>query len=150
MRAAVIIIRGGDVALIRRTRSGELYYLFPGGGVEVGETPEEAAIREAYEELGLEVRLEGLAAVVAFDGNEQRYYLATVVGGEFGTGSGEELSLSPDSPAGGYVPVWLRMGDLRGLDVRPKALAEAISSGAFINDCSAPLTIVESRNGEAR
>lgn len=30
---------------------------FPGGGIELGETPEEAAVREFREEIGLEIRL---------------------------------------------------------------------------------------------
>ncbi|MGE6376002.1 NUDIX domain-containing protein [Peribacillus muralis] len=41
------------VAMLRRNREGTEYYVFPGGGIEKGETPETAAKREAFEELGL-------------------------------------------------------------------------------------------------
>jgi len=62
----VVIVQAGRVALIKRVRAGRTYYLFPGGGVEEGETPEQAAIREAHEELGVEVEL----GEPRFDGHE--------------------------------------------------------------------------------
>jgi len=47
-----ILERGGRLALVR---TPEGIYL-PGGGIEAGETPEEALVREAFEECGLHVR----------------------------------------------------------------------------------------------
>lgn len=63
-RAAAILVplllgdAGVEVAFITRARHlaahpGQI--AFPGGGLEVGETPERAAVREAHEEVGLEV-----------------------------------------------------------------------------------------------
>lgn len=59
--AAVAIIRDGRVLAGRRVgppavRGG---WEFPGGQVEPGEAPEQAAVREAREELGVEVSLTG-------------------------------------------------------------------------------------------
>lgn len=46
MRVGAIVIQDNQVALIERLREDEtLCYLFPGGQVESGETPEEAAKR---------------------------------------------------------------------------------------------------------
>lgn len=42
-RASVVIIENGKVLLIQRVRNGSTYYVFPGGGIENGETPEEGA-----------------------------------------------------------------------------------------------------------
>ncbi len=54
---------GGDVLLIRfRAESGGRtvnFWVTPGGEIEAGEEPEEAAARELYEELGLRLPLIG-------------------------------------------------------------------------------------------
>ncbi|NLD83618.1 MAG: NUDIX domain-containing protein [Clostridiales bacterium] len=49
--ARSIIIENGKVAMIRSVRYG--YYKFPGGGIERGESPVAAMIRETREEAGL-------------------------------------------------------------------------------------------------
>ncbi len=61
-RAVAVLLENGLVAMIERRRQGHLFYVFPGGHVERGETPAEAAIREAKEELGLDVRVVRLLA----------------------------------------------------------------------------------------
>lgn len=54
-RATAVIIRNEEVLLIRRTKAGREYYIFPGGGVEEGETIEDAVKREVKEETTIEV-----------------------------------------------------------------------------------------------
>ena len=51
--ARSIIIRDGKVAMIHSLKYD--YYKFPGGGIENGESPVEAMIRETREEVGLVV-----------------------------------------------------------------------------------------------
>lgn len=129
-RAGIVIVRDGKVALIRREHAGgKAYYLFPGGHVEAGETLEQAAIREAREELGLNVRLDGVAAVVSHSDQEQTYYFARVESGEFGSGTGPEMKSAVDSEDGSYTPVLVDARQLRGFDVRPHALAEGLADG---------------------
>lgn len=50
-RGSVVIVENDKVGLIQRIRDSSVYYVFPGGGIENGETPEEGAKREAFEEL---------------------------------------------------------------------------------------------------
>jgi mutator protein MutT len=54
--AAALIVKDGQVLLVRRrVAEGELSWQFPAGEVESGETPEDAAVREAAEETSLTV-----------------------------------------------------------------------------------------------
>lgn len=49
--ARAIYIKNGLIAMVHSVKYN--YYKFPGGGIEVGETPIDAVIREAEEEAGL-------------------------------------------------------------------------------------------------
>ena len=128
-RAGIILIEDDKVALIERHRAGLEYYVFPGGGVDIGETSEQAAIREAMEELGVEVAIRQEVAVIQFDQSTQVYFLVDRVSGEFGTGTGEEYTDSdPGDPQEGvYVPVWMSMDELLGQEkVFPANLAKLV------------------------
>ena len=110
IRAGIVLIQNGNVALIERHRAGLDYFVFPGGGVDDGETPEQAAIREAMEELGIEVTIkQKIAEIQLGHKSRQVYYLVEQTGGEFGTGVGEEYTDSdPDDPEQGvYIPIWM-------------------------------------------
>jgi 8-oxo-dGTP diphosphatase len=115
IRAGIVLIQDNNVALIERHRAGLNYYVFPGGGVDDGESPEEAAIREAMEELGVEVAIKQKAAVIHLgEKSRQVYFLVEQTGGEFGTGIGEEYTdADPHSPEEGiYIPVWMPIEEL--------------------------------------
>ena len=115
IRAGIVLIQDGKVALIERHRAGIDYYVFPGGGVDEGETPEHAAIREAMEELGMEVAIrQRIAEIQLGQKSRQVYFLVEQIGGEFGTGVGEEYTdADPDSPEEGvYIPIWMPITEL--------------------------------------
>lgn len=115
VRAGIVLIEDNKVALIERHRAGLHYFIFPGGGVDEGETPEQAAVRETMEELGIEVVIrQKLAEVHLGPKSRQVYFLVEQTGGEFGTGTGEEFThSSPDDPRSGvYVPIWMTLEEL--------------------------------------
>lgn len=121
-RGAVVIIRNNRVALIKRVRAESVYYVFPGGGIEPDETPEAAAKREAWEELGVKVEIQECLATVEFNG-KQYFFQAIIREGEFGTGSGEEFN---DPQRGAYIPLWIELNELDHLDVKPRKVANII------------------------
>lgn len=54
--ASVILARRGDMVLAVSRRGAYANLGLPGGKIDLGETPREAAVRELYEETGLEPR----------------------------------------------------------------------------------------------
>ncbi|MGE5465132.1 MAG: NUDIX domain-containing protein [Syntrophothermus sp.] len=114
-RAGIVLIQDQKVALIERFRAGLHYFVFPGGGMDEGETPEQAAVREAKEELGIEVGIrQKVAEIQLASKSRQIYYLVEQTGGEFGTGTGEEYQdADPNDPDEGvYIPVWMPIEEL--------------------------------------
>lgn len=123
-RAGIILIHEGRLALMERHRQGRHYFAFPGGGVDEGETDEQAAIREAEEELGIKVAITQKAATILREGRrDQVYFLVEWVGGEYGTGTGEEYG-EVDEFHGTYNPVWMPLEEVLIKNIVPKGLAE--------------------------
>ncbi len=84
--AADIIIRyKGGIVLIER-KNEPPGWAIPGGFVEIGESVEEAAVREAKEETSLEVVLTEQFHVYSKPGRDPRFHTASIV--FIGTGTG--------------------------------------------------------------
>ena len=67
--AATIPEDDGRILLTRRSiNPGRGFWTFPGGFVDFGETATDAAVRETFEETGLEVELSGLLNVFTYPG----------------------------------------------------------------------------------
>jgi 8-oxo-dGTP diphosphatase len=137
-RSRLILLDGDRVALIERHRDGRRYYVFPGGGIEAGETAEQAAIREAWEELGVVVAIRRLVARVSpaapraaseTDGADLPIFvfLADITSGTFGSGRGEEMT-RPRPERGSYAPLWLPSAELLARAVYPRSVARLVAA----------------------
>ncbi|MBZ6207492.1 NUDIX hydrolase [Streptomyces olivaceus] len=92
--SAAIIVRDGRVLMVRRAvKEGELMWQFPAGGIEAGESPEEAAVRETLEETALTVKAVRLLGqrVHPKTGREMSYTACDAVDGEARVADDEEL-----------------------------------------------------------
>lgn len=118
-RSGVVIMEQHKVALIKRTKNGRTYYTFPGGKVEAGETLEQAAVREAYEELGVYVQVGECMLLLAYNGM-QSYFRATIERGEFGTGNGEEFRSA--TAYNTYEAVWMAIDALEDVELIPQEM----------------------------
>ncbi|MEW6030080.1 MAG: NUDIX domain-containing protein [Chloroflexota bacterium] len=116
--SAAIFDSEGRVLLTRRADNGQ--WCLPSGGMEPGESAEEACIREVFEETGLRVRLTRLVGVysnphqlvIYKDGTKVQivalHFEAEITGGE--------LSLSDETTDYGYFA----LDEIEGLDVLGK------------------------------
>lgn len=147
IRAGIVLIQDNKVALIERHRAGLDYFVFPGGGVDEGESPEQAAIRETMEELGVQVTIKQKVAEVQLGKrSRQVYFLAEQTGGEFGTGTGEEFTVSdPDHPQQGiYIPIWMAIEELpRHTNIYPGEVSRLVVKAVKEGWPPEPLVISE-------
>lgn len=82
----VVVALDDAVVLVRRRYAPQVgHWALPAGYMELGESAEEAAIRECHEETGLLVQIDHLLGVYSFGNREQSgiiiIYAATAVGG---------------------------------------------------------------------
>jgi 8-oxo-dGTP diphosphatase len=121
LRVTLIIVRNDEILLIDRQRNGRSYYVIPGGGVEPGESLAQAAIREAQEELSLDVELGPLLYTRPWDdGRIQQMEYAFLVT----TYTGQPALLDPEmlakqTPDNFYALHWLPLADLNGSPCYP-------------------------------
>ena len=140
------MIEDDKVALIERFRDRKHYFVFPGGGVNKGETTQEAIIREMEEETGLRVTVKRELAKIHFELSFQVYYLVERASGEFGTGNGEEYTeADPDDPNQGiYIPVWMPISKLpEHENIYPIDISELVVRSVNNNWPDEPVVILE-------
>ena len=56
-RSAGVLVEDAQILLVHRWRGEDEYFVVPDGGVEDGETPEQACAREMLEEVNLSVEV---------------------------------------------------------------------------------------------
>lgn len=127
-RARAVIFRDEHIALIKRERSGRTYYVLPGGGSNPGETPAQTAIRECFEETGLEISIHRLLAKVIYHNAEHYIFLANVRGGSFGSGKGPEMIGLYPPESGTFTPVWMPLAQIEQIDFYPETIASLLSA----------------------
>ena len=122
-RAAVIILADSQVLLMHRYKHGREYYIVPGGGVEPGETLEQAALREIKEETGLEIELDRKLWVYMNQGHPETYFLATRFAGRLGLGGPELIEQSAENI---FQLEWIRLSEVARLPLKPEFIKEKL------------------------
>ncbi len=113
---------------MHRFWQGREYFVIPGGGIEDGETVEEAAIREAKEETSLDVILGDKFCEFynEFDKRRNIYFLVTKFSGEIKLGGPEAEKNSEDNK---YVLEWHDWSEIQNLNIVPEELKKKLMIG---------------------
>jgi ADP-ribose pyrophosphatase YjhB (NUDIX family)/predicted acetyltransferase len=122
-RAVAVVERDGKVLVIRRHLDGRDYAVLPGGGVEDGEAPADAALRELREECTLDGRVAQLLLEGDHGGRTAFYYRVTGVEGEPVLG-GEEGEHQDETNQ--HHPMWASPKDLELMGLLPDGLTELV------------------------
>ena len=115
-RSAVMVVRDNKLLLIERKKGDEpAYFVLPGGGVEAGETPSQAAAREMQEELGVEIEVKSLVKDPEQTDRETWIVRASLTG----DAQPEWQEVHKQRPDNSYRVVWAPVEQLGEMDVYP-------------------------------
>ncbi len=122
-RGVAVVVRGHKLLVMARVLDGYAYAVLPGGGIDPGESAEEAAVRELAEECSLT----GTAVRMLFEGSHggraATYVLVDAPDGEPVLGGPEAEAQSPDNH---YQPLWVTAAELPMLPLLPEGVGELV------------------------
>lgn len=130
MRHAVraIILKDDKLLVMHRNKFGHEFYALPGGGIDMGETAEQALIREIQEEAGITFTNPRL--VIAEDAGEifglQQIYLCQYVSGEPALAPNSDEAKITAMGQNFYQPLWLPLDKLPQVELLPKELQQTL------------------------
>lgn len=146
IRPATITIWEGKILLVRSQYNGEEFFLFPGGGLEFGETLKEGAIRETFEETGIKIKIKKLVHINEYiyreDWNKRSitaFFLAESKGKN-------EINVQTTDGEKIKEAVWMDIQKLEELDIRPKILVKGVKNYFEKNKFLIPTYSIDYKN----
>jgi len=111
-RVVGVIIRNGEILLMRRVRDDREYFVFPGGGIEGNESLENGVIREIKEEFNLDVKINKFLFQIENRGRQEFYFLIKEFSGVPKISGNEKKRMNESNQ---YYPVWKELEDISNL-----------------------------------
>ena len=129
----LIIEENDNIIFIKRTKkvsgSPKVVYVLPGGMLDEGEDYETAGIREAKEELDVDIKIDSL---LMEEYNEdldklERFYFADIISGKIKLGNGEEFkNMDINSKHGLYEIVRISKKEISAYDILPISIKDKL------------------------
>ena len=129
----LIIEENDNIIFIKRTKkvsgSPKVFYVLPGGMLDEGEDYETAGIREAKEELDVDIKIDSL---LMEEYNEdldklERFYFADIISGKIKLGNGEEFkNMDINSKYGLYEIVRISKKEISAYDILPISIKDKL------------------------
>jgi 8-oxo-dGTP pyrophosphatase MutT (NUDIX family) len=130
-RAAGIVFKDDVLLVMFRRKNGREYYTFPGGGVEERESPEDAVVREIYEEATVVVDTPALVYELHRGSGNARdalpsrefFYRCVYQSGVPALGSDSIECAIFDKEKNYFEPKWVKSSDLADMLLLPPEVA---------------------------
>lgn len=124
VRACLAIVKDNKILLVPhyKTDAGAVQWVIPGGKLEFGESLQEAAIREFFEETGLQAKVTGLLDVSEVILSERPYHSITITFSGDVTNGG--LRPEANHPYGEKMPRWFSMTEVKKVEYHPEKTVE--------------------------
>jgi ADP-ribose pyrophosphatase YjhB (NUDIX family) len=118
------VVDKGEILLVPhyKTDAGAIQWVVPGGKIEFGESLQEAAVREFFEETGLQTEVTGLLHVSEVILPDRPYHSITISFSSRVTGG--KLRSEANHPYGKKMPKWLSAAEARTVKVHPEQTVE--------------------------
>lgn len=119
-----IILKDDKLVVMERVKDGRHYCVFPGGGLEVGETFEECVERELLEEFGIVVKARKMIYVYERGDKAQGFFTLDWVSGDIHITDGEEYQA--DRNRGSYNPTMISLNDFEKMNLVPREVGKQL------------------------
>lgn len=120
-RVGAVIYKANKVLLVHRFKNEGEYWVLPGGGVEEGESLDQALQREVREETGLDLIESELLGVSNDGAHEHYFYNCKLSEGEPQIGGPEKEDSSSNNI---YILEWVLSNGVENLNLYPASVKE--------------------------
>lgn len=122
-RASGLVIKDGNVLLMKQTYNGDEFYNIPGGAVEEDETIEEACIREVMEEFNIRVSVKRLIYIIDSPSRINFVFDCEYIDGEIELGGPEKDRMNEQDM---YEVCWLDISKISSINLKPVETKTAV------------------------